>query len=460
MSDTVIWKLSLPAAAPRSGVIEASGNIQPTPSTEVRLEAENYLSRWLPAADIVGMMDRDIAVLYTETAILTSAATRDRSIWEAFPSSRSATEAQEFADRFRRSVEQERDTAAASRNICEQLGLVWNSPAIANVEAAERSAARYDIASAELSRLQKGVAKWLGLLRPTLRDASFLMAISASLRVADISAMAQQKASRAEVDEAIRHLDEIDRLADELSAEFAFDPSQHSLNAFGGIIRSFSSGRAQDFLAAARKLGIALKGSDQAQKAAALLKKYIAAIGDATGDGMQSDGNRNGAILARARFAKSIRRRADIMAIKMTSLTGPLPDIDLHRFDIYPGDGELATNIDTRALVEENVATAPAGATIADLAHELDRTAKMIAQWAERQRRGLLLSSPNASHIEVEAMLEKNPVPMEASGLVLRNSDDLANLESHIHWLSEAAMLPLSNDQLAFYIAHVSELEP
>lgn len=460
MTDSNTWKISLPAATPRSANAAGADLSPAAAATAERLEAENDLSRWLSAGDIARMKDRDVAVLSTETISLATSATRNGALWKAFPDTTSARGAQELADRFRTAIEREKATAAAARDVCEELGLAWNSPALANVEAAEKSSARYGIASAELARLEKSILKWLGI-RPTLRDASFLMAISASLRASDVSAMATHAGGRPEIEEAIKHLEDIDRLTAELTSEFAFDPSQHSLSAFGGIIRSFSSGRAQDFLSASRKLGIAIKGSEQAQKAAALLKKYIAAIGDATGTDVQTDGSRNAAVLARARLAQSIRRRTAIMAIDMASLTPPLPDIDLQDFGAYPGDDDLAANQDTRKLVEDNAATAPAGATISDLAAELDRRAAVIAEWTERQRRGLLFAEPGSDHAEIEDILAKNPVPLEtASGLVLKDSNDLESLERHVHWLSEASMLPLSDSQLARFISHVAGLKP
>lgn len=456
MIDTAsTWKIALPAAAPRAGHTSEERSSPDLIATAQQIDAANGLSKWLSENDLSAMKDRDIEVLSRETSVLSTAAASSRSLWKAFPDTAAIPKAQEVAERFRSFLDENRRRAEQAESFGTSLGLAWHAPAAGNVETAERLAARLQISAKELSELATGVSRWLGI-EPTIRDAAYLVTISSSLRGADLAAMSGSLPTRGLVEAAMGKLEDIDRISTDFQAEFGFDPSLHSLAAFGGVERAFASGRAQDFILATRKLGLTIKGAEQAQRAAALFKSHIAAVGS-VGGGAWDDSGMNEACFARARLARSIRRRANVMPVDPGSLSTPLVEIELQDFTNAPAIEVLALNHDTRALIEDNIASAPDRAAVSELANEVAKKAIAIDEWVERQRGGLLLVDQDSSHAVVEAALARNPSRMEAGeGLTLSGESDLEQLEAHINWLGEAAMLPLSDQQLQAFLAHAA----
>jgi hypothetical protein len=454
MTDTIAWKISLPSAAPRQGTEPSPG-----PSAEMspdRIKAEGELLPWLTAADLAGMKDRDVEVLAAESSALARTSSRDAALWKSFPEVKDIARGENLASLFKASVDLEKADGALSRSICDRLGFGWDSPAAANVEEAERTAVRYSAASEELSRLAVSTHDWLEV-RPTLKDASFLLAISSSLRAADFAAMADYEGSMPEIDQAVGVIEEIDRISADLIADFSFDPGQHSLHAFGGVIRAFSSGRAQDFLTAARKLGISPKGPEKAQRAAALLRSYVNAVSDLSGSPAGTDAAHATAILAKARLSLSIRRRCEVLAIDRDRIPAALRHIETRNMSLYPGHDGLAVNADTKKLIEDNSTSAPEGALVSDLAAELDRQASAIRDWIARQRRGLMLAQSGSTHADIEEILLKNPLPVtDESGWTVICGSDLEALERHLQWLHDASLLPLSDELLSRYLEKVA----
>jgi hypothetical protein len=448
MTDLISWKISLPASAPRP--------LDPIPqqapqTTGERDEGRAALAGWLPASDLAFMKDKDIRVLAGETSTLMASASHHAQVWKFFPNASDIPAAERLIADFQASLSQEAEQSEAARGLSETLGLDWNSPAMPNIEAAEKLVVRYAASMQELDRLARSLLDWTGTA-PRLSDAAFIAAISASLRAADITALSRSSATRSEVDHARTVLDELDRISADLVSEFSFDPGEHSIAVFGGISRAFSQGRAQDFLSAARKLGINPKGPEQAQRGAALLKKYITGLNELAP--AATDSSHQASILARARLAQSIQRRADILSIDEKLLSPSVRDIDLLDFSRYPGDGALALNPDTRKLIEDNAAMT-AEATVADLSAGVHWQTMAISMWIERTRRGASLLQPTCTHDQVEEVLRANPAPVtNDAGARIGSMSDLEALDRHVQWLHEAAMLPLSDEQLDAFVAH------
>jgi broad specificity phosphatase PhoE len=450
MTEAIAWKISLPASAPRQAAVPDSAVQKPGRSQE-RADSEKALSPWLSTADVARMKDRDVIVLAGETSSAAASASRSSNIWRLFPNVGDIPSAERMIADFKASVALERELGREARALCESLGLEWKSSATANTDTGEKIAARYASASEELGRLSQSLQAWTGCA-PTIHDVTFVTAVAASLRLADIPALSGAVGRREEVDRARGMIEDLDKAAADLVAEFSFDPSEHSPAAFGGLSRAFASGRAQDFLAAARKLGITPKGPEQAQRAAALLKKYIAALLDVAPSGS----DRHADIIARARLAQSVARRADVLGIDLQLLSPPIRQVDLLDFSAYPGDEVLTANPDTRKLIEDNGAATPAGTLIEGLSSELTRQAAAISRWVERHRRGIRLLAADGTHDQVEDMLQANPDT--GFGPALATAQELEAAETHVQWLQEAMMLPLDDEQLAAFVGHLARL--
>lgn len=449
MTDAISWKISLPAAAPRPAAAPDPGTPKPSQSQE-RADAEKTLASWISPAELARMKDRDVIILAGEASSATATASRSASIWNLVPNVGDIASAERMITDFREAVALEKKLGADARELCASLGLEWKTSATANTDAGEKIASRYGSAADELNRLSQSLRTWTGC-DPTIHDVTFITAISASLRLADIPAMSGAAAMREDVDRASGMIDELDKAAADLVAEFSFDPTEHSAAAFGGISRAFSHGRAQDFIAAARKLGITPKGPDQAQRAAALLKRYIAAMLEADPTG----GWQHAGVIARARLAQSVARRADILGVDPKLLSPQIRDVHLLDFSSYPGDEVLAVNPDTRKLIEDNAATTPAGTPVEGLSAELTRQAEAISGWVERHRRGIGLLAADGTHEQVEEVLQANPAQIRF-GPQLETVQELEAAEKHVQWLHEVMMLPLDDGQLKAFVAHVA----
>jgi hypothetical protein len=450
MTEAIAWKISLPASAPRHAAALDPVAQKPAQSLE-RADAEKALAPWLSTADVARMKDRDVIILAAETTAAAASATSSSSVWRLFPNVGDIPSAEGLIADFKASVALEKERGREARALCASLGLEWNSSATSNTDTAEKIAARYTSAADELGRLSQSLQAWTGCA-PTVHDVTFVTAIAASLRLADIPALSGAAGRREEVDRARGMIEDLDKAAADLVAEFSFDPSEHSPAAFGGLSRAFASGRAQDFVAAARKLGITPKAPEQAQRAAALLKKYIAAVLDVAPSG----GDQHAGIIARARLAQSIARRADILGVDLQLLSPPMRDVDLLDFISYPGDEVLAVNPDTRKLIEDNAAATPAGTLIEGLSSELTRQEAVISRWVERHRRGIGLLAADGTHEQVEDILQANPDT--GFGPALETAQELEAAERHVQWLQEAMMLPLDDEQLAAFVGHLARL--
>lgn len=452
MTSSIAWKIALSASATRAvQPQEKATDQEPFPSEERKI-AEEALSDWLGAADIRAMKDKDVGILASETSLLAERASRNSRIWSLFPNIADISSAERLIIEFKSSAAREQERGVEARVLCEALDLDWKGSATTNVDAGDKISARYVSAADEVRTLAKALETWTGTA-PTIQDASFIIAVSASLRLADIQAMSGATGRREEVDLARGMIDELDKAAAELIAEFSFDPSEHSASSFGGISRAFASGRAQDFLAAARKLGITPKGPDQAQRAAGLLKKYIAGLAEVASS--SSGGDHPAGIIARARLALSVARRTEVLGIDLQRLSPSVRNFDLLDFGSYSADGILTISPDTRKLVEDNAVATPVGTPVEGLSSELSRQADAIAEWIERLRRGLSLLGADGTHDQVETILQMNPQP-DGSGPSLETMQELEAAQEHVLWLHEAMMLPLADEQLAAFVAHLA----
>lgn len=453
MSTSINWKIALPTAAPRAATAQdATAEVRPAPSVE-RRAAEKALSGWMGTDQVRTMRDKDVAILASETSALAASASRNARIWSLLPNIGDIPEAERLIAEFRTSVAEEKERGIEAKALCEALGFEWKGSATASTDAGEKIAARYASAADETLKLSRALMAWTGS-DPTIQDATFVIAISASLRLADVQAMSGGTGRREEVDRARGMIDELDKAAAELVAEFSFDPTEHSAAAFGGLSRAFASGKAQDFLAAARKLGITPKGPEQAQRAAALLKRYIAGLLEVAPSTV--GGDHHAGIIARARLALSIARRSDVLGIDFQLLSPSVRDIDLLDFNAYPGDVGLTINPDTRKLIEDNAAATPVGTPVEGLSSELTRQAESISVWIERQRRGIELLGSDGTHDEVEQVLQANPSQFGFGGPALETAQELEAAERHVQWLQEAMMLPLDDARLAAFVAHLA----
>ncbi|MNU37240.1 hypothetical protein D3C71_258920 [compost metagenome] len=452
MTSSIAWKIALPTAATRAAPPQEKAAEQRPVSSEERKVAEEALSGWLGAVHIRTMKDKDVEILASETSSLAERASRNSRIWHLFPNIADIPTADRLISEFRDAAAREQERGAESKALCKLLDLDWNGSATGNIVAGDRITARYTSAAGEVGTLAQALETWTGTA-PTIQDASFIIAISASLRMADIQAMSGATGLREEVDRARGMIDELDKAAAELIAEFSFDPSEHSAASFGGISRAFASGRAQDFLAAARKLGITPKGPDQAQRAAGLLKKYIAGLAEVAPS--SAGGDHPAGVIARARLALSVARRTEVLGIDLQRLSPSVRNFDLLDFGFYPVDGIQTISPDTRKLIEDNAVATPVGTPVEGLSSELSRQADAIAEWIERQRRGLSLLGADGTHDQVETILQMNPQP-EGFGPSLENMQELEAAEEHVLWLHEAMMLPLADEQLAAFVAYLA----
>lgn len=453
MTSSIAWKIALPTAATRAAPPQEKAAEQRSAPSEERRAAEETLSGWLGAFHIRTMKDKDVEILASETSSLAERASRNHRIWHLFPNIADIPTADRLIFEFRNAAAREQERGIEAKALCKLLDLDWNGSATTNIDAGNKIAARYASSAGEVGTLAQAIERWTGT-PSTIQDASFIIAISASLRLADIQSMSGATGRRDEVERARGMIDELDKAAAELSAEFSFDPSEHSAASFGGISRAFASGRAQDFLAAARKLGITPKGPDQAQRAAGLLKKYIAGLAEVAPS--SAKGDHPAGVIARARLALSVARRTEVLGIDLQRLSPSVRDIDLLDFSLYPEDDILSISPDTRKLIEDNATSTPVGTPVVDLSAELSRHAGAITEWIERQRRGLAMLGADGTHDQVETALHMTPQP-DGSGPALETMQELKSAEEHVLWLHEAMMLPLADEQLAAFVAHLAE---
>jgi hypothetical protein len=458
MSSSIAWKISLPAAAPRAAPTQEAVAETRLPPSEERRVAEEAISGWVSAGDVVIMKDRDLSILAEETTALKTSASQDAGIWQAFPNAASISDAEQLIAGFVTALEREAMASAKSRSVINMIGLDWNGSARSNTDKAEDTLIRYLNATSNIDQLCEAIQSWLGV-PVTMRDAAFLIGISASLKSADVIAIGNSIATREEVRSAQAGLDKLGRLGSGLQEEFGFDPAQHSHAAFGGLLRAFASKRASDFLTAAKKLGIVIKGPDQAQRAATLLKDYIAAQTELLSrpDGSRRPDDFMDSLTARARLAQSIQRRIEILGFDSALISPKIADIDLQNFNGFPGHQVFDFYADTRRLIDDNLDITDRSTPVAALSAELRRQAEELAVCTERLRRGLLHATPESTHDDIEAALKKHPEPVTGeNGHVLKNSADMETLQRHVQWLLDASMLPLSDDQLEAFLAYAA----
>jgi hypothetical protein len=449
MPNSVAWKISLPALAPRPSAVPTKSVVALDPPQKI-VEAQQTLSAWLSPIDMSHLKDRDLVILASETVALCEAASKNPIIWKAIPGVREIASGERLVEDLKSAIAHEEELGRDARATCEFTGLEWDTPASANIQAAKIISERYSSSAAEIAALSAALTTWTGV-PASIHDAVFIMSISSSLRHSDIPAMSGTRGAKDEVDRALGVVTDLDKAAAELNSEFSFDPSDHAPSAFGGIARAFASGKAQDFLSATRKLGIRLKGPDQAQRAASLLRTYVDALNAIGLDTRHAD------VFARARLSQSILRRADVLDIDLQKLSPTMRDVALLDFSAYPADTILSLSSDAQKLIEDNAAYVPAGTSINDLADELNRQVERLQGWVARQQRGLALIGENGTHEDVEIALRTHPSAAADQELALQSAEHIEPAEKHLQWLHEATMLPLSDEQLDAFVDHAAK---
>lgn len=467
MSHEQQWMMKLPVAAPeRKRVPSESATRQDQRLNNEMTAAVNKMSSWLGFDYAAEMTIRDVAALKAALAPLRDTACQNESLWTAVPDASFIPHAESLVSSFRDACVLERQRREASSKFIETVGVTKGSSVSGSLGEAAIMQDRYENALGEIALISRLLRQTLGVPNPTLEDAVFLAGVLPSLRSADARALDLAVPTGSDLSLIAASRAKMTEISDRMKQDFAFEPILHGADALGGIRRAFATRHAPDFLAAARKLGAVVNDAGQAKMAASLMLEYIQADDEITSIALRlrstyspesaSLGRIKEALVERSRLMQSIERRRSVIVLNESNLSEGLALLGQGYIDPILFETDAGMNSDTRKLLEDNIAGVGGGELLADFIANLTLVLGGLSEWIEDTNKNLGLSSfEDMSHADFDAYLQEHPalVSCPTIGYHIYSNEQADEIVRHVAWLREAAMLPLSDEKLAAYLA-------
>lgn len=449
------WKIALPSQPPAEAEAQAASP-QPVetfiPPSDRELLVER-MSAWLDRDYVETLTDADVVVLATALSRLAKSRCADDELWRAVASPEAIPLAEKAISAYESMLSDLEERRRADRALMEGFGFDPAVPPGRNARAAADMAARYGAISTQIGDAARALLECGVTDAPTPADILFLSDVLPSLLAADVDLIEAHPATAAELAAAKDALVSMDAAAVTMKTETEFDPSAHAVETLSGIRRAIATRKATDFLTAFSMFGVSFSGSEKAQKASGLMKKYLMAA-DAFAVASGETPKQRLAMKARIDLDASIARRAVILADDRIS-----PKLKhIARGEHVARLTKLANELgsDARRIVEDNLQTARA-TPAAGLVEHLDKVAGELRDWSDRTSRDVnsVGGSADSHQALEEAIYDLRREMTTLGGFSISSAADVDQVQRHIVWLREATLLPVSDDALkALFLRH------
>lgn len=456
------WTISLAPAAPEKERAHSSRPIDTT--RPERPGAAAQLSTWLGSGYVAEMTDHDLQVLESSLTVLRATVSNNAPLWAAIPNNTWVGLAETLITEFEAHkviAERHRSTA---KSFIESFGISWSLDAGVALASAASLRDRYAEASFEIAELVTLLRTGVGIDEPSLEDVAFLSGLLPSLKGVDPRVLGLVSPSSTDLTAAAEARAAMIRLSDDMKNDFQFEPILHGEHALGGVRRAFATKKAPDFVSAARKLGAVVSGAEQAQKAAKLMKEYLAAdeafsliaqqqieAGGVTTSLRQA----RSSLVERIQLVRSIARRRAVLVFNEAGLSPKLLELGVEPLDSSLFDSQAGMNADTRKLVEDNITAVGSKAKAEGFARHIQEVSQKLAGWITRTAEAHERSGAAEINLDgLDTFASKHPALVTSTelGYSISTQEEADEVARHILWLREASMLPLSDEKLATYL--------